>query len=83
MATDEQLTHFWAFQLRADLEPDRHAAAVAIARDLYQKRFHAPAPAPATRRHGAVLILAFPLPESDSTPHTEAAPCPAQQMSLI
>jgi hypothetical protein len=68
MDTNRQLTTFWQFNMRADLTPERHAEVLSIARDLYQKRFHIPAPAPATRRHGAVLILAFPLPENDP-PH--------------
>jgi len=49
----------WSFSIRAGLDDERKAAAVVIARDLYEKRFRRPAPPHKERASGEATILMF------------------------
>lgn len=49
----------WCFAIKANLDEERKAAAIAIARDLYEKRFHRPAPNHKEHQSGNAIMLMF------------------------
>lgn len=63
MSEKRKLDRYWAFTIRATLDPERKAEAVAVARNLYTRKFNQAAPQHEERRSGEAIILAFPLPE--------------------
>lgn len=51
----------WCFSILASLNDERKAQAVAIAKQLYEKRFHIKPPTYQERQSGDAIVLEFPI----------------------